>query len=144
MATPAPRRFVAGILSMLVPGAGQLYSGARRRGLLLFALAAGVLLALLALASRAAVPDVDRKLVATLLALDVALLAFRLFAVLDVARGARAAGLVVLVALTAAPHVAAGYVTVRGYAVLERVFTSEENSPHDHALFLTDLPPLPS
>ena len=31
-----------------------------------------------------------------------------------------------LVALTAAPHVAAGYVTVRGYSVLESVFADEE------------------
>src|SRR6185503_11690856 len=36
------------------------------------------------------------------------------------------AGLAVLVALAAAPHVAAGYLTVRGYNVLENVFADEE------------------
>ena len=38
---------VAGLLSSLVPGLGQLYRGARRRGLVLLALAAGIGLLLL-------------------------------------------------------------------------------------------------
>lgn len=110
---------------MLVPGAGQLYLGARRRGLALLAATAFLLLGLLVLAGRADLGSVDRRLVATLLALDLAVLALRLFAVLDVWRGG-AAGVAVLVALTAAPHVAAGWVTVRGYDVLETVFADEE------------------
>lgn len=110
---------------MLVPGAGQLYLGARRRGLALLAATAFVLLGLLVLAARADLGSVDRQLVGTLLALDLAVLALRLFAVLDVWRGG-AAGVAVLVALTTAPHVAAGWVTVRGYDVLESVFTDEE------------------
>ena len=125
---------------MLVPGAGQIYAGARRRGALLLAVAGGILLGLIGLSGWAegSVPDVDRQLVASLLALDVALLAFRLFAVLDVARGAGAAAVISLAALTAAPHVAAGYVTVRGYSVLERVFAGEEPDDRfgDRRLFL--------
>ena len=73
-----------------------------------------------------AVGGIDRKLVASLLALDLALLAFRLFAVVDASRGGWAVGLAALVALTAAPHVAAGYLTVRSYEVLDHVFADEE------------------
>ena len=69
---------------------------------------------------------IDRTLVTGVLAVDLAVLAFRLFAVLDAARGAWAVGLVALAAVTAAPHVAAGYVTVRGYDVLDSVFADEE------------------
>ena len=115
---------VASILSMLLPGAGQLYLGARRRGLVLLGSTALMLLALLALADWAPL-SVDRTLVAAVLAADLALLALRLFAVLDVWRGG-VAGLMLLAALTAAPHVAAGWVTVRGYTVLENVFADDE------------------
>jgi LCP family protein required for cell wall assembly len=121
----AARRLLAGLLSMLLPGAGHLYLGARRRGLALLAVTAIVLLGLLLLAGRAEAGSVDRQLVAGLLAVDLALLALRLFAVLDVWRGG-AVGIAVLAALTAAPHVAAGWVTVRGYDVLEEVFADEE------------------
>src|SRR5688500_18240551 len=105
MAEPTGRRFVAGLLSMLVPGLGQVFVGARRRGLIL--LGATVLtLGVLALAvSAGGFWGVDRKLVALILAVDVSLLALRLFAVLDASRGGWALGLVALVALTAAPHV---------------------------------------
>ena len=70
---------------MLVPGLGQLYAGARRRGLLLLG-AHGALLLVVVLAARIWLPaivTIDRRLVAPLLALDLALLAFRLFAVVD-------------------------------------------------------------
>ena len=114
---------------MVLPGAGQLYVGARRRGFILLGVTGATLLAVLVLASWVSVDavwGVDRRLVATILAVDLALLAFRLFAVVDASRGGWAAGLAVLVALTAAPHVAAGYLTVRGYDVLEDVFADEE------------------
>ena len=61
-----------------------------------------------------------------MLAVDLALLGLRLFAVVDASRGGWAVGLAVLVALTAAPHVAAGWVTVRSYEVLDNVFADEE------------------
>ncbi|MGH3072892.1 MAG: hypothetical protein ACRDNB_11590, partial [Gaiellaceae bacterium] len=82
MAAPA-RRLAAGVLSMVVPGAGQLLVGARRRGLVLLGISATLLVGVLAAAEWAALPAVDRKLVAVVLALDVALLGLRLFAVVD-------------------------------------------------------------
>src|SRR5688572_939975 len=130
MSQPTQGRVVAGLLSMLIPGAGQLYDGARRRGLVLLALTALALAALLALAAAGAFSGLDRRLVAAVLAIDLALLAFRLYAVVDAWRGGRAlhlhVALVALAALTAVPHVAAGYVTVRSYGVLETVFAEEE------------------
>src|SRR5687768_2504218 len=120
------RRLVAGLLSAVVPGAGQLYVGARRRGLVLLGVSAALLLALLALASVASLTQVDRRLVGTVLAANLVLCAFRLFAVADAGRGAGAVGLAALAVLVAAPHIAAGYVTVRGYDVLEDVFAEDE------------------
>ena len=112
---------------MVIPGAGQLYAGSRRLGLVLLGLTATGLLALLAIAPSAdTIWRVDRNLVALVLALDLLLLAFRLFAVVDASRGTWAIGLAVLVGLTAAPHVAAGWMAVRGYSVLESVFADEE------------------
>ncbi len=137
------RRLVAGLLSAVLPGAGQLYVGARRRGLVLLGVSATLLLALLALASIASLTQFDRRLVATLLAADLALFAFRLFAVADVWRGGSTVGLAALAVLVAAPHVAAGYVTVRGYGVLEEVFAEEE--PRDvlpaRGIFLIEAEP---
>jgi LCP family protein required for cell wall assembly len=128
---------VAGLLSTLLPGAGHVYVGARRRGALLLACSAALIAALLALA--AAPPfdlgtsAVDRRFLLGALLLNAALLGFRLFAVVDAWRRGRAAAsrvavlaLVVLAAATAAPHVAAGYLAVRGYDVLDSVFADEE------------------
>jgi len=137
-------RVVASVLSLLLPGAGQLYAGARRRGLVLLGVTALLAIGVVALASVWPNDVVDRRLVALLLAVDLALLALRLFAVLDVWRGG-AVGLTALAALTAAPHLAAGYVTVRGYSVLENVFADEEPDDvmRDRGLIFTALPPLP-
>jgi LCP family protein required for cell wall assembly len=126
MLAPASRRFAAGVLSMLVPGTGQLYLGAKRRGLVLLGVTAVFLVFLLIVADRAQLASIDRRLVAAVLAVDVALLGLRLFAVVDASRGGWAVGLAVLVALTAAPHVAAAWITVRSYDVLESVFADEE------------------
>ena len=117
---------IAGFLSMLVPGAGQLYRGAHRRGLVLLGLSAAFLAGVLALAKWGSVVTIDRRLIAFLLVLNLAALALRLFAVVDAARGGWVLGLAALAAITAAPHVAAGYLTVRGYDVLEEVFADEE------------------
>ena len=141
MAPPATR-LLAGLLSMLVPGAGQLYLGARRRGLALLGLTA-VALACGALLVGWASGSVDRTLVATVLAVDLALLALRLYAVLDVWRGG-AVGLAALAAVTAVPHVAAGYVTVRSYDVLEEVFADEEPTDVLHEGLFRSGPPLPA
>ncbi len=111
---------------MLVPGTGQLYLGAKRRGLVLLGLTALFLVCLLVVIDRAQLESIDRRLLAAVLAVDLALLGLRLFAVVDASRGGWAVGLAVLVALTAAPHVAAAWVTVRSYDVLESVFADEE------------------
>jgi polyisoprenyl-teichoic acid--peptidoglycan teichoic acid transferase len=125
MAGPARGSIVASVCSFLLPGAGQLYAGARKRGLVLLALAAALLVVTVALAAAWPQDVVDRRLAAGVLAANAALLALRLFAVLDVWRGG-AIGVAALAALTAAPHLAAGWVTVRSYGVLEEVFAGSE------------------
>jgi LCP family protein required for cell wall assembly len=120
---------VAGLLSLLVPGVGQLYRGATRRGLVLLGVTLCIMVGGLLLGSWVsldALSGVDRSMVTAILAADLALLAFRLFAVVDAVRGAVPLLVAVLVALTAAPHVAAAWVTVRSYDVLESVFADEE------------------
>ena len=154
----APRtwtRVAAGLLSMLVPGAGQLLAGARRRAAVLLAASAAVAAAMLALALARPfdlAAAVDRRVIAAFLLADLLLLGLRLFAVVDAWRcGSAAASRLALLALgglvvaTAAPHVAAGYVTVRGYDVLESVFAAGE--PADvlpaRGIFLVDAAPPP-
>ena len=144
MAEPSRRALVAAFLSMLLPGAGQLATGARRRGLVLLGVFVGLLLALLWLVlwRTAAGGSIDRRLLAAILTVDLGLLLFRLFAVVDAARGTRTAlarsVLGLLVVATALPHAAAGYVAVRSYDVLDTVFADEE--PRDvlpaHGLFV--------
>ena len=141
---------LAAFFSMLVPGLGQLLAGARRRGLLL--LGATAVLLVVVLAGTVWLPgivSIDRRLVAGVLAVDLALLGLRLFAVLDAGRESRApaarVALAVMLVATALPHVAFAYVTVRSYAVLETVFADEE--PQDvlpaRGLFLAAEPALP-
>src|SRR5919198_4571407 len=135
MASPTRRRLLAAALSMIARGAGQVYAGARRRGIVFLAVAAALVAAAVATAAVAPAPSLDRGLLALVLAVDLAVLAFRLFAVVDAWRtggavtAAAAAGLAALAALTAAPHVGAAYVSVRSYGVLEHVFADE--APHD-------------
>ena len=120
---------VAGLLSSVVPGLGQLYRGAMRRGLVLLAIAVAIAVSGLVIGSRLsldALPGVDRRIVAVVLLADLALLAFRVFAVVDAARGALPVLVAALIALTAMPHVAAAWVTVRSYDVLDSVFADEE------------------
>jgi LCP family protein required for cell wall assembly len=152
MAPGTRERVTAGFLSMLLPGAGQVYAGAARRGLTLLAVTALVAVCGLGIAAAGdAASLVDRRLIASVVVANAALLAFRLFAVVDAWRCTRAAasrvalaGLAAVVAVTAAPHVAAGYVAVRGYDVLDTVFADDE--PGDvlsAGLFLNDAPPRP-
>ena len=122
---------------MLVPGAGQVYAGERRRGVALFACAAALTGVVVAFAATslfdAAARLADRRSVVALVVADAVLLAIRLFAVVDAwRRGGGAASrvavgvLVGIGALTAAPHVASAYYAVRGHAVLESVFAEAE------------------
>jgi LCP family protein required for cell wall assembly len=141
-----PRAFLAGLFSAFVPGTGQLYAGARRRGtwmlLVTATLAACVLVvalqdgvSLLRLAVR---PDV----LIALLALDALVFAFRAHCTVDAYRrsrrartlsgrpvgpaGGRAFAVALLLALVALPHVVLGYYDFRSYDVLTSVFASEE------------------
>lgn len=130
-------RVVAALLSMVAPGAGQLYVGALRLGCVLLGLTGALALAALVLAWTGSVEAadrvLDRRFLAAILLADVALVAFRLFAVVDAWRRGRGAAkrlaiaaLVVVAVGTAAPHVAAGYVVIRSYSVLDSVFADEE------------------
>jgi polyisoprenyl-teichoic acid--peptidoglycan teichoic acid transferase len=144
------RPLVAALLSCLLPGAGQLYLGHRRRGAAMLVVTALCLAVGVGLASepgalsRMAVQP--RALLALLLA-DAGLLLFRVVAVLDAYLLARrdnfrapaptsgwrkgaAAGLVVLVALTAAPHAAAAYYDLQAYDLLTSVFAGEDPQWH--------------
>jgi LCP family protein required for cell wall assembly len=142
MRFPASRRLCAAVLSVLVPGAGHLFLGARRRGLILLGLTAVALVSGVLLVGWAS-SSVDRTLVGTVLAVDLALLALRLFAVADVWRGG-VLGLAALAVVTALPHVAAGYVTVRSYDVLEEVFAEEEPTDVLHDELFRSGPALPA
>jgi len=131
----APRRsaLVAATLSLLVPGAGQLYVGASRRALVLLAITAALTAAALALTLTRPLGlflgAVGPSLVVSVLLLDAALLAFRVFAVVDAWRAAAsgaAAALAVVLAVAVVPHAAAAYVALRGYAVASAVFATEE------------------
>lgn len=137
-----PRAFVAGLLSALVPGAGQLYAGSRRRGLAMLAAAAGIAV----LAVGFALQDgtsllrlaVQPEVLLVLLVLDGLLLAFRAHCALDAYRwarrkrlaagrrpgpaGGRAVAVGTLLAFIAVPHVYAGYLDWRSYDVLTTVF----------------------
>ena len=123
---------------MLVPGAGQAFLGAWRRGLVLFALfAVGVVpvLVVAAVPLRSAAWLLEGRLLSAAIAVNIFLLALRLFAALDAWRigplarsvpALAAAGAIAV--LTVTPHVAAGYVTVRSEVTLQRVFADDEPS----------------
>jgi polyisoprenyl-teichoic acid--peptidoglycan teichoic acid transferase len=147
---------LAATLSLVVPGAGQLYAGARRRGLVLLGIAAALCLGVLAVLATGplglALSLLGRPLLAAVLIANLAFLALRVFAVVDawrlsarVTTGLGAVALVALTAVTAAPHAAVGYATVRGYSTLETVFADEE--PRDvlpsRGPFLKEIAPRP-
>jgi polyisoprenyl-teichoic acid--peptidoglycan teichoic acid transferase len=144
------RPLAAALLSCILPGAGQLYLGHRRRGAAMLVVAVLCLAVAVGLASEpGAVSRMlvqPRALLALLLA-DAGLLLFRVVAVLDAYLLARrdnfrapaptsgwrkgaAAGLVVLVALTAAPHAAAAYYDLQAYDLLTSVFTGDDPQWH--------------
>ena len=155
VAAPHRSPLAAATLSLLVPGTGQIYAGARRRGLVLLCLAAAFAagaLAVLAVGPIELALDLfGGPLLAAVLAANVAFLALRVFAVVDAWRvtapvtalgAATLAGLTILVA---APHAAVGYAAVSGYSTLDSVFADEE--PGDvlpsSGPFLKETPPEP-
>jgi polyisoprenyl-teichoic acid--peptidoglycan teichoic acid transferase len=153
--TPRERRrrpLVAALLSCLVPGVGQLYLGHRRRGtamlvvtVLCMAVAVGLWSEPTAVSRMLLQP---RALLALLVA-DAGLLVFRVVAVVDAyllarrdggpqpvsagwRRGA-AAGLVVVLGLTAAPHAATAYYDLQAHDLLTSVFAGDDSLWHGRA-----------
>jgi polyisoprenyl-teichoic acid--peptidoglycan teichoic acid transferase len=137
---------VAALLSCLVPGAGQLYLGYRRRGTVMLVFTVLCLAVAVGLWSEPTAVSrmlVQPRALLALLVADAGLLVFRVVAVLDAyllarrdlqpaavraggwRRGA-AAGLVVVVTLTAAPHAAAAYYDLQAYDLLTSVFAGED------------------
>jgi LCP family protein required for cell wall assembly len=141
-----PRAFLAGALSVLLPGVGQLYAGRVRRGLVMLAVATGILVAVVLLWLQGPVfllrllvrPDF---LLALLFAIG-CVFAFHALCIVDAYRLARreriAAGLgrgrivgriaavVVLLGLTAVPYAVAAYYDFREYDLLSGVFAEAE------------------
>jgi LCP family protein required for cell wall assembly len=146
------RPLVAALLSCLVPGVGQLYLGYRRRGaamLVVTVLCLAVAVGLWSEPSAVSRMLLQPRALLALLVADAGLLVFRVVAVLDAyllarqdggqrptaagwRRGA-AAGLVAVVALTAAPHAAAAYYGLEAYDLLTSVFAGEDPQWHARA-----------
>jgi len=138
------RPLFAALLSCLLPGAGQLYLGRRRRGWAMLAvtvvslvMAVGLLSEPTALSRMVVQPG---ALLALLMA-DVGLLVFRAVAVVDAyllasrgrvlapprqLRRSAAAGLAGILALTAAPHAAAAFYDLQAYDLLTTVFAGSD------------------
>jgi polyisoprenyl-teichoic acid--peptidoglycan teichoic acid transferase len=136
------RPLIAALLSCLIPGAGQLYLGHRRRGVAMLVVTALCVVVAVALASEPTALSrmlVQPRSLLALLVADAGLLVFRVVAVLDAYllgrrdnfrapapssgwRKGAAAGLVVVVLLTAAPHAAAAYYDLQAYDLLTSVF----------------------
>jgi polyisoprenyl-teichoic acid--peptidoglycan teichoic acid transferase len=136
--------FRAGILSALLPGAGQLYLGYRRRGLVLLTLgllppvAAGALLVRDGASTMGLM--LRPSVLGALLVGNALLAAFRLFAVFDAyqlgrdQQGSRlpawarvplaCAVLIGLAAVTIAPHAIAGYYNAQAYLTVTSIFGS--------------------
>jgi polyisoprenyl-teichoic acid--peptidoglycan teichoic acid transferase len=144
------RPLIAALLSCLLPGAGQLYLGYRRRGTVM--LVVTVLCLAVAVGLWSEPTAVSRMLVQprsllALLVADLGLLVFRVVAVVDAYLLARrddfrsrapasgwrkgaAAGLVVILTLTAAPHAAAAFYDLQAYDLLTSVFAGEDPQWH--------------
>ncbi|MGH2559817.1 MAG: hypothetical protein ACRDJH_12190, partial [Thermomicrobiales bacterium] len=128
---------VAAALSALVPGAGQLYQGRRRRGAAMLGLTlliGGAALTLWRLDPFQVLAWLVRtEVLVALLVADMAVLAFRLFAVLDAYRGrrtrrvARTMALALLLLATAAPHAALGYYDVLTLDAIVKVFPADDD-----------------
>jgi LCP family protein required for cell wall assembly len=136
---PRPRSaLVAAVLSVVVPGAGQLYAGARNRGFVLLAVDAFLLvIALLIATDERLVLELGLTVagVGSLLIGNIAVLAYRVWAADDAARLAGstsragavafAGGAAAVLALVLLPHLVVGRYTLVQYDVLD-VFADED------------------
>ncbi|MFL6268802.1 MAG: LCP family protein [Actinomycetes bacterium] len=142
---PRGRPLIAALLSCLLPGAGQLYLGERRRGAAMLVIAVLFLAVGVGLWSDPAAVSrmvVQPRALLALLVADVGLLVFRAVAVLDAYllatrerrtpaqagrwRKGAAAGLVAILAVTAVPHAAAAYYDLQVRDLLTSVFSGED------------------
>ena len=139
------RPLLAALLSCLLPGAGQLYLGERRRGTAMLAVTLLCLVVAVGLASEPTAVSrmlVQPRSLLALLVADAGLLVFRVVAVVDAYllatlerpwrpvaagwRGGAAAGLAAILVLTAAPHAAAAYYDLQARDLLTSVFAGED------------------
>lgn len=132
------RAIGAAACSMIVPGSGQFLLGARRRGLVMMGMTLAILAAAFAFGPRdpldALKLAVQPRYLAGALIVDLALLVFRLFAVVDAYRIGRsgtdfaprtpfmAVTLGLLLLVTAAPHAVVGYYDLITYRFITDVF----------------------
>jgi hypothetical protein len=134
---------VAGLLSVLIPGAGQLYAGRTLRGVVMLGITIIGLFSLFFVwdASPLAVLAIlvqPRYLVLLLIA-NVLVLSFRLLAVKDAFDSAGAhirndqLTLALLLALTIAPHVAVGYYEIVTIGLLNEIFSNGQGSANRDA-----------
>ena len=140
-----PKPFLSGLLSLLLPGAGQVYSGRIFRGLAIAALAASAVLAAAWYftwrGSTLADDIVSLDVLLGLLVVNGLVLAVRFWIVADAyalaARETRRAlgrprplaaafSILALAALTAAPHTVLGWGTYVTYDTIDTVFADEE------------------
>ncbi|HEY4790226.1 MAG TPA: LCP family protein, partial [Actinomycetes bacterium] len=139
------RPLLAALLSCLVPGVGQLYLGYRRRGVVMLVVTVLCLAVGVGLWSEPSAVSrmlLQPRALLALLVADAGLLVFRVVAVVDAyllgrrdggpqpasagwRRGA-AAGLVVVLGLTAAPHAAAAYYDLQAHDLLTSVFAGDD------------------
>jgi LCP family protein required for cell wall assembly len=140
-----PRPFLSGLLSLVLPGAGQAYAGRLGRGFAIMAVAVSAIALAVGYVLRNGADLADRivsldVLLGLLVANAVVVLA-RLWVVVDAyglaARARRGAGqrssavvaagsLLVLAALTVAPHALVGWGTYLTYDTIDTVFAEEE------------------
>ena len=156
----APRALLAGLLSAVVPGAGQVYSGRWRRGLGMLAVTVAIASITLVVWLQGSIfllkllvrPDV----LLALLVANALVFAFHAHCAVDAYRGARrpafpfrapsgaaqvgrVAVVVSLLALVAIPHVAAAYYGYRNYDLITSVFADDE--PASPFLAAATVPP---
>jgi len=142
-----PRRpLTAALLSCLLPGAGQLWLGHRRRGAVMLAVTVLCLAVAVGFWSQPAAVSrllVQPRALLGLLVADAGLLVFRVIAVLDAYRLATrddrrglaaaggwrrgaAVGLTAIVLATAAPHAALAFYDLQAYDLLTSVFDGQD------------------
>ncbi|MGE3232167.1 MAG: LCP family protein [Thermoleophilia bacterium] len=133
-----PRGLSCALLSAVLPGAGQVHGGRRRRGIAMMAVVAALVAAGAVIASRGTLYLLDQavrpEVLIGALAANGAILLFRAGAAADAWRlgrrpsptAARAALLAALLVLVAAPHVLVGWYQWTAYDTITTVFDDDE------------------